>query len=311
MKHLRKLTAVLLVAATVLVLTPTDAKAAAKTPLGFVQKDNGIVWMYTDGSVLKSNWLKLNGLKWYFNGSGILQVGLVNVGNKTYLLYPDGTNAQGWQAIGDGIYYFNTDGSMVKNKTVDGFKIGADGKVVFTAQQLAAAAAASGADTQTATVTPVVPSDSKLAGYVNNVLASITNENMTSEQKLLACYNYVINFTTYKRTYETPAGDWTGQFAQELLSTGKGNCYRYAAAFAYLAKALGYDVKVCTGQVVARRGGTTPHGWAEVFIDGDWYVFDPELADSAPQDAGKLYKTTYELYPYKPFYKQAEWPVHF
>ena len=78
---------------------------------------------------------------------------------------------------------------------------------------------------------------------------------------------YIIDNTSYKRTYDTPAGDWTGEYAMQLYTSGEGNCYRYASAFAYLVSGLGYEARVVTGEIGARRGGTNPHGWAEVKFD--------------------------------------------
>ena len=63
-----------------------------------------------------------------------------------------------------------------------------------------------------------------------------------------------------------------------------------------------------TGQVKARRGGTTPHGWTEVKMGDTWYIFDTELQDAL---GGNYYKKTYANYPTKPLIKEAEWEVYF
>lgn len=281
-----------------------------KTPLGFVQTQTGISWMYTDGSVLKNNWLELNGLKWHFDANGNLQTGLVTVKNKTYLLFANGMVATGWQAIGDGIYYFNADGTMAKSTTIDGFKLGNDGKVQFTQEQLAAV----NASNQIAAVTTGIPSNAsneKLAKVVSGVLGQIITPEMTDEQKLLACFNWVCDTTSYKRTYETPAGDFTGEYAMDIFTTHQGNCYRYASAFAYLAKGCGFDTHVVTGMIKSAKGGLTPHGWAEVSVNGGWYLFDPDMADAKPVYRNAMFMRTYENYPVKPLNPAATHPVHF
>ena len=59
-----------------------------------------------------------------------------------------------------------------------------------------------------------------------------------------------------------------------MFSTGKGNCYSYAAAFGVLAKALGYDAICYSGTIgVAHQ----PHGWTEIEIDGINYIFDTNI----------------------------------
>ena len=65
----------------------------------------------------------------------------------------------------------------------------------------------------------------------------------------------------------------------------KGNCYRFAAAFAYMANAIGYkDVQVCA---------YTGHGWTKV--NGD--IFDVAYAIRlgpqyfpVPKDKQNLYR---------------------
>lgn len=324
LKVLKNSVIVAVAAACVLTAAPTKVMAATsnKVPVGFVQTEAGIVWQYTDGTVLKNNWLEMNGLKWHFDKNGILQTGLVPVGKKTYLLFANGLYGNGWQQIGDGIYYFNSDGSMAKNTTVDGFKIGADGKVVFTQAQLSAAAAATTAQAPAADASVAAAStqanvlsqgvtNQALANTVMNILGQIITPGMTDDQKLLACYNYVIDTTSYKRTYETPAGDFTGQYAMDIFTTHQGNCFRYASAFAYLAKGCGFDVSVVTGNIRAARGGVTPHGWAVINIGGVQYIFDPDMADAKPVYRNTMFKVTYEQYPVKPLNPEAVHAVHF
>ncbi len=220
----------------------------------------------------------------------------VNLNGNIYYISDTGiilSNA--WAQIGDGIFYFGADGAMVTNTVVDGFQIGPDGRAIIPMPVF---------QTDMSTVNP----DSALGQYCLNVINSITDFSMTPDQKLSACYAYIVNNFKYNRTYETPMGDWTGQYALELFSSGYGNCYRFASGFAHLAKALGYEVKVITGQIHSARGGVTPHSWVEIFYNGGWYICDPEL-----QMAKKinLYMRTYQNYPIKPLIKEAEWIVHF
>ncbi|MCR5734450.1 MAG: hypothetical protein K6G22_07600 [Lachnospiraceae bacterium] len=219
----------------------------------------------------------------------------VNLNGKIYYISTGGVMfTNGWAQIGDGIFYFGPDGAMVTNTVVNGFTIGPDGRAVIPSAPVV--------------TTPQISSDSALSQYCMNIINSVTNASMTPDQKLAACYAFVVKNYKYNRTYETPSGNWTGQYATELFSTGYGNCYRFACGFAYLAKALGYDVKVITGSVKSARGGVTPHSWVEVFYNGGWFICDPELQMAKGRD---LYMKTYDNYPVKPLIKQLEWGVGF
>lgn len=258
-----------------------DVFGAEPAPYGFVQTDKGVMWGNEDGTWLKDSWLEIFGLKYHLSKEGYIQVGLTQIGNKTYYLYPEGKLAIGWLQLEDGLYFFQEDGTMAVNTTVGNYQIGSDGK---------------------ATGLP------DLQERVNSIIQAVTTSNMTNDQKLFACYQYILNNSSYKRTYDTPSGNWTGTYAMELLSTGQGNCYRYAAGFAYLAKGLGYETRVITGTIKAARGGVTPHGWVEIKLGDKWYIFDPEMQDAKGHD---LYMKTYENYPVKPLNKGTEWTVQF
>ena len=111
----------------------------------------------------------------------------------------------------------------------------------------------------------------ELDGLVAAVLEPICAEYAEREDMLRAAYEYVRDEFTYLRRnyYETGETGWETEEAITMLSTGRGNCYNYAAAFWALARGLGYDAEAVSGEI-SRRG--QPHGW--VMIDGLYY--DPE-----------------------------------
>ena len=98
------------------------------------------------------------------------------------------------------------------------------------------------------------------------VVARITNDSMSREQKLRACFDYVK--TAYReinpRIPHYKGMDWPVVYANDMFVNGAGNCCSYAAAFAYMAKAIGCEEVYC-----CNSGG---HGWAEI----DGLVYDPE-----------------------------------
>ncbi len=86
---------------------------------------------------------------------------------------------------------------------------------------------------------------------------------------------------------------------KDLFTNICGNCYRYAAGFACIAKVLGYDSRVAVGGVTSSstRSYLSPHGWTEVKVDGKWYICDVSMARSS---SGKsTYMRTESNYPYR------------
>lgn len=273
-----------------IVWSGVSVQAQEELPYGFVQQEHGVMWMQADGTWAVDCWLPVGEKLYHVGENGFIQIGMTRINGKDYYLYPEGTLAKSWTKIGDSWYYFNFDGTLAVNTVVDGVSLGNDGKIISGQDQ-------------------IPPQKSALRERVDSILSLLIKPEMTEEEKLAACYWYMVNNHTYKRTYETPQGDWTGDYALELLTTGEGNCFRFAAGFAYLIKGLGYEAKVITGEVGARRGGMTPHGWTEVKIGGEWLVFDTEL-QYANRNKNYYWKT-YETYPSKPLAKQQEWSVSF
>lgn len=128
-------------------------------------------------------------------------------------------------------------------------------------------------------------------GQLDNILKNICR----SHPSLDSCFNYVAYNHGYRHGDTWPGGNWTVPYAIEMESTGSGNCYRFAALFMWCARALGYSANAICGQVPAAAGGLTPHGWVEVYLNGQTYVCDPDLAHELP--GHNWYMTTYEAAP--------------
>jgi hypothetical protein len=94
----------------------------------------------------------------------------------------------------------------------------------------------------------------------------VTNSSMTKKQKLRAVWNHLT--TAYgecsPRSFGNFSTGWHITYANDIFVRGTGDCFSYGAAFAYLAKAVGY-----TESYACNSGG---HGWTEV----DGLVYDPE-----------------------------------
>ena len=115
-------------------------------------------------------------------------------------------------------------------------------------------------------------------------VAKATTPDMTAMEKLEACFVYC------KQTYgesraRTPhynGLDWPVVYANDMFVNGRGNCFSYAAAFAYMAKAIG-----CEEVYACNSGG---HGWAEV----EGRVFDPEWSKRDGLDAVTYFDLSYD-----------------
>ncbi len=152
----------------------------------------------------------------------------------------------------------------------------------------------------------IVQPDSLVMNLAAAVVEASSTGSMTQPQQLRAAFDFVADTITYERSFEIPSGDWTKEYAAKTLGTSKGNCYGYASAFAYIAKGLGYDARICTGTVTSSYGGRTAHAWTEVKMNNRWYVFDTEM-QNAKGDG--YYKQTYDSYPAGPLEKTSTYVV--
>ncbi len=181
--------------------------------------------------------------------------------------------ARGLYSKNGTLYYVEQNGSLARNKTVDGFTFGADGKYTTNSEIL----------------------DNKLSEIIQNH----TNSNMTQEQKLKVVHEYVRdNYNYLKRPFvQKGETDWEKQYALDMLDMQKGNCYSFAALYYYLAKQIGYDAHAVIGTIGHEH---SPHGWVEITMDGTTYIFDAEM-EMAYRKRGiyhDIFKKTYDTAPF-------------
>ena len=149
----------------------------------------------------------------------------------------------------------------------------------------------------TAELEPSVTGIDALDALVAETLAKITNEDMTTYEKVVACYDYLTDNMRYGSSMyhlNVPLGDTTcadifytyGEvdgFGAVALTSNYGLCNGYAAGFILLTRAIGLDADLVTGQTRSAGGGYAYHKWAEITIDGTAYAFDPQLDQSYAQ----------------------------
>lgn len=108
--------------------------------------------------------------------------------------------------------------------------------------------------------------DKALFGAVKAV-GECTDSSMTREEKLRACFDHLKTAYLEGVRHDPPYNemDWPVLYCNDIFVYGMGDCFSYGAAFAYMAKGIGY-----TECYACNTGG---HGWAEVnglYYDPEW-----------------------------------------
>ncbi len=145
-----------------------------------------------------------------------------------------------------------------------------------------------------ASLTPVNTCYEPANQAIDSAINAITTKEMTSYQKIKACYDYLINSCSYGQNNEVYNrledfffGDTGGVEAYCMLAEHVGVCDDYSSAFVAMARKLGYNSYIATGLTHRAKGGYSPHAWAVIKIDEVEYVFDPQIEDNIAKD-GKI-----------------------
>ena len=208
----------------------------------------GNVYSYTlrcldkNGNLISSY---ISNTKYYHNG--VLANGKITVNGKPYY-FSKGLFRSGYQKINGKRYYYNSKGEVVKNTIVgskrEGWYYADKNGVCCESEEMRLAA------------------EYMMTYCKGNTL----NERMKTG------FLYMAKNFPYHRTYDHPkkAADLPA-LAIDLFKNKKGNCFRYAAAFACTARIAGYRSRVVIGDTLG-----TPHGWVEVLVNGKWLICDPD-----------------------------------
>ena len=208
----------------------------------------GNVYSYTlrcldkNGNLISSY---ISNTKYYHNGA--LADGKIAVNGKPYY-FSKGLFRSGYQKINGKRYYYNSKGEVVKNTIVgskrEGWYYADKNGVCCESEEMRLAA------------------EYMMTYCKGNTL----NERMKTG------FLYMAKNFPYHRTYDHPkkASDLPA-LAIDLFKNKKGNCFRYAAAFACTARIAGYRSRVVIGDTLG-----SPHGWVEVLVNGKWLICDPD-----------------------------------
>ena len=132
---------------------------------------------------------------------------------------------------------------------------------------------------------------------------------MTQEECLHACYEavralrYLGRNPAYGPEVKTIPYDKQLEFADKILSTGKGDCYNFAAVFCLLARKLGYLATPIVGECgYSWNWYPIAHGWVEIELDGETFLFDPQIENynlraGISNETHSAWQVTYESAP--------------
>ena len=243
-------------------VTPTP-----KPKKGLIKEKGGYRY-YVKNKPLKNAWKRINSRYYWFKGNGYAaQSGTFKIKNTYYVfdekarrLAPKKSSVQkvknnryfvtskgtpvsvGWHEYNGKMYYVYRDGKCAANRTVGGIRCTKDGYASNMDQVKC-----------------------KLAA--KKFIAQHTTANMTKEQKLRACFNYIVGYNRFvgnmsptKEEFQTTT--WVYKYGLQMFRNGlTGNCYGISSSFAAVAKELGYQPYVIT----------IPEGHGFVMIDGRYY----------------------------------------
>ena len=96
------------------------------------------------------------------------------------------------------------------------------------------------------------------------VAQAITTPNMTTEQKIRAVHDWMINYANYDITYAD-----VSQTIEGFIYNRTAVCAGYAKTFEYFMKVLGIPCETITGY-----GDGSDHAWNRVAVNGVWLYID-------------------------------------
>lgn len=215
----------------------TDLSADPQTPYAYVLS-------YVDREERRVNVLSADTV--YYVG-GELADGEIEWGGRT-LTFDHGHLRRGFVEIDGRLYYYNSAGVKMKNGIVgsagEGYTVADANGVCCTAQEI------------------------RLAAKFMMEHAS----GNTLDERMKTGYLYLSHRFPYRRTYDHPSkASELPALAIDMFTNESGNCYRYAACFACIARIAGYRARVVIGTTEGN-----PHGWVEVLVNGEWLICDPD-----------------------------------
>lgn len=144
---------------------------------------------------------------------------------------------------------------------------------------------------------------------VQDTLAQITTDDMSTFDKVLACYNYLVDNCSYGDNVLRLDFEDVNATARAygMLVGHVGACDDYSCAFAALTRTIGLNCYTVYGQTARASGGYTGHIWCVINIDGVEYVFDPQIDDNIGGSSYYRFCVTYDETPGSYYPSETGW----
>lgn len=206
--------------------------------------------------------------RYYYNG--VPADGKITYGGAS-LNFRDGYIRQGYVTVDGKTCYYDSSGVLMKNGVVgsaaEGYRYADANGYIDPTARLAVTSGGCDWNVLDGRAYKVTTEKDRTMFRALTLVGRLTKPTDTKAQKLRKCFDY-LQTETYEYNPRVPhyrGMDWPIIYANDLFTTNGGNCLSYAAAFAFMAKAIGYDdVYAC------HSGG---HGWTEIgglIYDSEW-----------------------------------------
>ena len=196
--------------------------------------------------------------------------------------YPDLLRAYGPGILQDELYLHYLRYGAAEGRTAYSLRTGQPFVLEENAQQAYQnQLALTGAEARlnNASLTPDRSWPEPLLAVADEVLAQVGGA--TPCEKLRGCYDWLIQNCSYgSATTGLSGGGRIADDAYGILVGRVGVCDNYSAAFAVLARMIGFDARLQNGMTHMASGGYTGHAWCMINIHGVDYVFDPQVEDN-------------------------------
>ena len=112
------------------------------------------------------------------------------------------------------------------------------------------------------------------------VVENYTDPSMTQDEIARVLHDWLVNNAYYDYTLSDP-----DRFeASGVLINGTGVCDSYSKAYVLLLSKAGIEAMRVTGDALRPDGGTEPHSWNLVQLDGKWYQVDVTWDDPIDEE---------------------------
>ncbi len=103
---------------------------------------------------------------------------------------------------------------------------------------------------------------------ISSIVASVTNGLTSDYDKANAIFKYVRDTLSYSFYYNTKYG------AVKTLSAKQGNCVDHTHLIIAMCRNAGIAARYVHGEATFTSGSRYGHVWAQVYVNGKWYVAD-------------------------------------